>query len=46
MNESALKMRLGIKNADHRRLIYRWTNALIRAVGLKVPTGLGGDCFA
>ena len=41
MNESALKMRLGIKNADHRRLIYRWTNALIRAVGLKVPTGLG-----
>lgn len=30
-----------LKYADHRRLIYRWTNALIRAVGLKVPTGAG-----
>jgi len=30
-----------LKYADHRRLIYRWTNALIRAVGLKVPTGSG-----
>lgn len=31
----------GIKIADHRRLIYRWTNALIRAVGLRVPSGSG-----
>lgn len=32
---------VGMKNADHRRLIYRWTNALVRCVGLKVPSGAG-----
>jgi len=41
VNESAVKLTMGIKNADHRRLIYRWTNALVRAVGLKVPSGVG-----
>ena len=30
-----------MKNADHRRLIYRWTNALVRCAGLKVPSGAG-----
>lgn len=32
---------VGMKNADHRRLIYRWTNALVRCAGLKVPSGAG-----
>ena len=41
-SERALRVLRGLKNADHRRLIYRWTNALIRAVGLKVPMGAGG----
>ena len=30
-----------IKIADHRRLIYRWTNALIRSIGLRIPSGSG-----
>jgi len=39
-SEVSVKTQAVIKNADHRRLIYRWTNALIRAVGLKVPAGV------
>jgi hypothetical protein len=28
-----------MKMADHRRLIYRWTNAIYRLLGMKIPRG-------
>ena len=30
-----------MKMADHRRLIYRWTNATFRLLGMKIPRGMG-----
>jgi len=30
-----------MKMADHRRLIYRWTNAIYRLLGMKIPRGMG-----
>jgi hypothetical protein len=30
-----------MKMADHRRLIYRWTNAVYRLLGMKIPRGMG-----